>query len=43
MEDLEELDTNIEDEEYFDDDEKAYELFGSQKPKQLDLFDFLAA
>ena len=23
--------------------EKAYELFGSQKPKQLDLFDFLAA
>ena len=23
--------------------EKAYELFGSPKPKQLDLFDFLAA
>ena len=23
--------------------EKAYELFGPQKPKQLDIFDFLAA
>ena len=23
--------------------EKAYELFGSQKPRQMDLFDFLAA